>query len=253
MPVDLRIRDHVAVLTLDRPEVLNAMDRNLLDDLEKAIGEVEANDGIRALVVTGAGRAFCSGSDIRELDGISADEAERIVSREARLCRRLHDLAIPTVAAIHGHALGGGFALALYLDLRVAAESARLGCPQIRLGWNTPYGTSLLTRLAGPGRARELLFRGHLIDAREAHRIGLVDRVVPDGSFLEEALSICREIAGHAPTAIRTLKALLGRGEAAGLAEDDEAGCRAFRACFDTEEARAGIRGFLERRSRRSP
>ncbi|MSS71022.1 MAG: enoyl-CoA hydratase/isomerase family protein [Candidatus Latescibacteria bacterium] len=250
MPVDLTFRDHIGVLTLNRPEALNALDHRLQADLEAALAEVEAREDLRALIVTGAGRAFCAGSDVKDLYGVSPDEADRIVRREARICQRLADLPVPTLAAIHGYALGGGIAFALYHDIRVAAESARLGCPEIKLGWSTPYGMSLLTRVVGRSKARELLFRGHVIDAREAHRIGLVDEVAPDAELMETAERIAREIAAHSPTGVRALKAVLNAEEGMGVREADDYECRAFRICFDTDEARAGIKDFVEKRRR---
>jgi len=250
MSVDLTFRDSIGVMTLNRPEALNALDHRLQADLEAALGEIERRADLRALIVTGAGRAFCAGSDVKDLHGASPEEADRIVRREVRICHRLADLPVPTIAAIHGYALGGGIAFALYHDIRVAAESARLGCPEIRLGWSTPYGMSLLTRLVGRGKARELLFRGHVIDAREAHRIGLVDEVVPDAELMATAGGIAREIAGHSPTGVRALKAVLNGEEGMGVREADDYECRAFRICFDTEEARAGIRDFVEKRKR---
>lgn len=251
MPVNLDIRDHVATLTLNRPEALNALDHRLQADLETALGEVETRDDLRALVVTGAGRAFCAGSDIKDLYGVTPDEADRIVRREARVCQRIADLPIPAIAAIGGYALGGGVALALYHDIRIAAESAVLGCPEIKLGWSTPYGMSLLTRVVGRSKARELLFRGHLIDAREAHRIGLVDEVAPDGALMEVADRVAREIAAHSPVGVRALKAVLNAEEGLGVREADDRECRAFRICFDTDAARGGIRDFVEKKSKR--
>ena len=250
MPVDLTFRNHIGILTLNRPEALNAMDHQLQTDLEKAIDEVEAGIGLHALIVAGAGRAFCAGSDIVDLLDVSPNDAERIIRREAGICQRLADLPIPTIAAIHGYALGGGVALAVYLDIRIASESAIFGCPEIGLGWNMPFGMSLLTGLVGRGKALELLLRGHFIQAPEAHRIGLVDEIVPEPELMESAERIGDEIASHSPTAIRSIKAVLKAEEGMGIKEADDTETRAFRNCFDTKEAREGIRDFVKKKNR---
>ena len=216
----------VSVIRLNNPP-LNLVSKQLTNDLNAALAAVEADDGVRALVVTAAGdRAFSAGSDVKEFASLKGRVGEGKLIRENAVYGRLAGLAVPTVAAIEGDALGGGLELALCCDLRVAAETARLGLPEVRLGVIPGSGgTQRLPRTIGLARAKEMILLGEIIDADThadpdgrddadtAHDIGLVNRVVPAGAAEAEAIRLGETIAGRGPVAIREAKGLLDRAQ----------------------------------------
>lgn len=242
-------RGAVAELTLDNPP-LNLVSAELTQQLRAALTEVARDDAIRALVVTGAGdRAFCAGSDIHEFADLKGRVAEGKLLLEKLVYRQLANLPMPTIAAIGANALGGGLELALCCDLRVAASSARLGLPEVRLAvMPGSGGTQRLARIVGPARAKELILTGRLLDAARAAEIGLVNAVVPHGEALDAAREWAAEIAERGPVAVREAKRAIDiafdRDLDAGLAEELDASERIF-ASSDMEE---GAAAFFERR-----
>jgi len=252
-PVLFGLEGQVAILTLNRPEALNAMTPELLDLLDAYLSRVEADPAIRVVVLTGSGeKSFCVGADLKarqqEFTGgqISRDPfaegVERVFGHIERLPR-------PVLAAINGYALGGGLELALTADLRVAAEEARFGFPEAKVG-SMPGagGTQRLPRVVGVSRAKELMFVGDHIDAREAHRIGLVNRVVPRADLMTTTLELARTIGQRAPLSLQAIKAAVGYGMDHAL-EDGLAFERArFAALRDSEDRKEGIAAFLEKR-----
>jgi enoyl-CoA hydratase/carnithine racemase len=244
-------RDGVLLLTLNRPERLNALSRELLAALDAQCAALANDAEVRAVVVTGAGeRAFCAGADVNELDGIAPREAFELMRLGQQALDRLAGLPQPTIAAVNGVALGGGCEVALACDVRFAAAGARFGQPEITLanvpGWG---GTQRLPRLIGPGRAAELILGGELVDAPTALAWGLANRVVDDARLLEEALAFARRLAGFSATALAGAKHAiahgLAHGQAAGLMVEAEAVAR----CCETDEQRAAVRAFLTRRT----
>jgi len=245
----------VALLTLNRPERLNALSRELLAALEEQRVALEGDPEVRAVVVTGAGtRAFCAGADINELDGISPGDAFELMRFGQQVFDRLAALAKPVVAAVNGVALGGGCELAMACDLRFAASSARFAQPEIGLanvpGWG---GTQRLPRLVGAGRAAEMILAGGMVDAPTALSWGLANRVVDDERLLEETLVFAGELAEHAPTAVdgakRAMAFGLEHGQTAGLLVEADAVAR----CCGTAEQRAAVRAFLASRAAQAP
>jgi enoyl-CoA hydratase/carnithine racemase len=243
----------VALLELDHPS-LNIVDGELLMDLQAALATLEeaAPGDVRAVVVTGRGeRAFSVGSDVKEFEAHATSEThgrERF-ELEAQIAQRLAGLPMPTIAAIEGNALGGGLELALCCDLRVASERAKLGLPEVRLAV-TPStgGTQRLPRIVGIARAKELLLTGRVIDAAEAHRIGLVNEVVPAGRAVERAREIGEEIAERGPLAVRAVKVLVDAALDRPLAEGHEAETETSVRIFATEDLLEGARSFVEKR-----
>jgi enoyl-CoA hydratase len=241
----------VAHLELVNPP-LNLVTTELLTELEAALATLEgaAPGDVRAVVVSGRGeRAFSVGSNVRDFEAHRGPSGRGRFELEARVAQRLAGLAMPTIAAIEGNALGGGLELALCCDLRVASELAQLGLPEVRLAV-TPStgGTQRLPRIVGPARAKELLLTGRIIGAAEAQRIGLVNEVVPPGDALTRARAIGGEIAERGPLAVREVKALvdgaLDRDLAAGHAAEVEASVR----IFATDDLLEGARAFLAKR-----
>ncbi len=211
MNVRLELRPPLAIVTLDRPQVLNALNAEILDDLHGAIVDLAADASIRVVLLTGAGgRAFAAGADIRELAGLAAEEGRSFALRGGSVLRLIETMGKPVIACIQGFALGGGCELAMACTLRLAADDARMGQPEVKLGVITGYGGSQrLPRLVGRGAGLKLLLTGAIIDAQEALRIGLVDEVVPAAQLMARAEALALEIAANAPLAITdTLRAV---------------------------------------------
>jgi enoyl-CoA hydratase len=240
--------DGVAVVTLNRPEVLNALDTALLGELEAAFTSLDA----RAVVLTGAGRAFCAGADLKERDGM--DEAAWRAHHEVleRAFAAVREQGAPTIAAVEGYALAGGLELALSCDLVIAASDAVLGLPEVTRGIIPGGGgTQLLPRLVGLSRAKELVLTGRRIDAETAERYGLVARTVEPGQAREAALALAREIALNAPLAVRAAKRAIDEGAGLPLAEGLRVELEAYWTCIDSADRREGVRAFVERREPR--
>jgi enoyl-CoA hydratase/carnithine racemase len=241
----------VARLELDHPP-LNIVDGELLAGLDEALGRLEAAapGEVRAVVLSGRGeRAFSVGSDVKAFEQHRAAGGRARWELEARIAQRLAGLPMPTIAAIEGNALGGGLELALCCDLRVASERARLGLPEVRLAV-TPStgGTQRLPRIVGIARAKELLLTGRVIDAAEAHRIGLINEVVATGEAVRRATAIGEEIAASGPLAVRAVKVLVDGALDRPLAEGHAAEVETSVRIFATDDLLEGARSFIEKR-----
>ena len=209
--IRLEMRPPLAVVTLDRPKVLNALNAETLDELNSVFVDLAAEADVRVVLLTGAGgRAFAAGADIRELAALAAEEGRVFALRGQSVLRQIETMGKPVIACIQGFALGGGCELALACTLRLAADDARLGQPEVKLGIIAGYGGSQrLPRLVGRGEGLKLLLTGAVIDAREALRIGLVDEVIPAAQLMARAEALAREIAANAPLAVaETLRAV---------------------------------------------
>ncbi|MBB5015617.1 enoyl-CoA hydratase-related protein [Rehaibacterium terrae] len=243
-------RGAVRVITVNRPDKLNALNRATLTELHLAFDQAAADDAIRAVVLRGAGeKAFVAGADIAELAGLSAVQARDLSRHGQRLMSKVERLGKPVIAMIGGWALGGGLELAMCCHLRVASEKAKLGLPEITLGVLPGFGgTQRLLRLAGRGAALELTLTGAPIDAARAHALGLVTRVVAPDQLEAETMKLAEQLATLAPQAVRAiLDTVLVGGESAidvGL----EFETQAFGVCFSTEDMREGTTAFLEKR-----
>jgi enoyl-CoA hydratase len=244
-------RPPLAIVTLDRPKALNALNAETLAELEAAIEELANDAAVRVVLLTGAGgRAFAAGADIRELDGIIPEEGRSFALRGQAIFRRIETLGKPVIACIQGFALGGGCELAMACTLRLAADDARFGQPEVKLGIIAGYGgTQRLPRLVGRGAALKMLLSGAAIDAQEALRIGLVDEVVPAAELMVRGEALAREIAAQAPMAIaETLRAVdEGLSLPLDLALLREA--TRFGALCGTADKAEGTRAFLEKRA----
>jgi enoyl-CoA hydratase len=238
--------DGIAVLTINRPQKLNALNREVLGELGEALAECAQSTEIRGIIITGAGeKAFVAGADLAELGGLSAVELQEFSSFGQAVFQRLDSMGKPSLAAINGYALGGGLELAMSCTLRIASENARMGLPEVKLGLIPGYGaTQRLPRLVGPARALELLLTGETVEAAEAQRIGLVNHVVPQAELLEFSRSLLLKILANAPVAIRAVMGIAAKGGELDL--DSES--IAFSLAGVTRDAQEGITAFLEKR-----
>lgn len=244
-------KENYAVITLNRPKVLNALNQALMAELDAALDELAADESVRAVVLTGAGeRAFAAGADIGEFNALlSASVAAEFSLRGQAVTNKIERLPKPVIAAVNGFALGGGCELAMACDIRIAADTARLGQAEINLGITPGYGgTQRLPRLVGKGAAKLLCLTGDHITADEALRIGLVDRVVPAADLLAEAEALAAKLAGKAPVAMAAIKQAINVGTEGTLADGLAFEAAQFGLVFDTEDRVEGVNAFLEKR-----
>jgi enoyl-CoA hydratase/carnithine racemase len=234
----------VARLTLERPEARNALSRAMADALEAALGRLARADEVRAVVVAGRGRSFCAGADISEMPTLSPHEAEALAARWQRIMDGFAALPQVTIAAVQGHALGGGLMLAIAQDLRVAEASARFGLPEVSLGFNPGYGIARLLDIAGGAHGRDLMLTARIVDATEAFRMGLVTRVVPDGALDAAADEMAREVARSPRGGLAASKAITADLRAGRAGTEP----RAYGALRAAPDAQARIAAFLNRR-----
>jgi enoyl-CoA hydratase len=249
--IRLEKRPPLAVVTIDRPKVLNALDAATLTELEIAFNDLAADSDIRVILLTGAGgRAFAAGADIRELAPLAPEEGRSFALRGQGIFRKIETLGKPVIACIQGFALGGGCELAMACTLRIAAEDARVGQPEVKLGVICGYGgTQRLPRLVGRGGALKLLLTGATIDAREAFRIGLVDEVVPAGQLMQRAEALGLEIAANAPLAVAETLRAVDEGIDLPLEAALEREAAGFGHLCGTTDKREGTEAFLAKRS----
>jgi enoyl-CoA hydratase len=249
--LQLELRPPVAVLTLDRPRVLNALNRQTFNELELAFRQLASDDAVRVILLTGAGeKAFAAGADISELAEVSAAQGERLSARGQAVLNQIEHCGKPVLACINGFALGGGCELALACTLRLASDKAQLGQPELKLGLIPGYGgTQRLPRLVGKSAALKLLLTGETVSASEALRIGLVDEVVPAAELLSRALDLANRIAQMAPLAVRACLDAVHRGYDLQLDEALRLEGASFGYCCSTADKAEGTQAFLEKRA----
>ena len=244
----VEVEDHVALVKLNRPDALNALNTQLLGELCQALEEADENDKVRCIVVTGTEKAFAAGADIKEMssktfgdvfnENLFADASDRIMA-----------IRKPVIAAVSGYALGGGCELAMACDFIIAADSAKFGQPEINLGVIAGMGgTQRLTRFVGKSKAMEMNLTGRFMDAEEAERAGLVSRVVPAKKLLEEALGAAQKIAEKSSLSVMAAKEAVNRSYETTLSEGILFERRVFHSLFSTEDQKEGMAAFLEKR-----
>jgi enoyl-CoA hydratase/carnithine racemase len=246
------IEESVATVTLNHPPV-NALTPGLLSELEATLGTLEADEAVKVAVITGAGRFFVAGADIRELARIpSSREGTDLALKGQAILNRIEALDKPVIAAINGACLGGGLELALCCHIRLAAEGARFGLPEITLGIMPGFGgTQRLPRLIGRSKATELILTGEVIPAQEARTLGLVSQVVPADDLLRQAQGLARRIASKGQVAVRAALQAIHEGYALGLHEGLSFEARLFGRLCETEDKKEGLAAFLEKRQPR--
>lgn len=247
------VRSNVAVITLNRPDRMNTLGGSMKPDLARAFFDYARTDErVRAVLITGSGeRAFCAGADIKERAGHVTIGTEYFVAQKAThdLFRNIEEFEKPVIAAINGVALGGGLEIALCADIRIAADGARFGLPEIKLGViPAAGGTQRLPRLIGEARAKELILTADLVDAETALRLGIVSRVMPQAELMPAALELAQRIAEHPPLAVRFAKRAINRGMQTDLDSGLEYERYAAAMIIDSDDRKEGMRAFVEKR-----
>ena len=247
--VEVSKQGNVGIVTMNRPEALNALSSQVFADLTKALDIVEKDEEIFVVVITGAGRSFVAGADIGEMATMNVEEGLAFSELGNNLMMRVDLFPKPTIAAVNGFALGGGCELALAADIRVASEKAKFGQPEVGLGIIPGFGgTQRMARIIGTGAAMELIYTADTIDAKRALEIGLVQHVVPAEELMAFALEMANKIASKAQVAIRTSKMAIRRGIDCDISTAATYEALAFATCFATEDQKDAMKAFVEKR-----
>ena len=247
--IELTVADRVATVTINRPDKLNALNTATIGELGEAIDEIRQRDDIAGAILTGAGRAFVAGADISELTTQTPQQAKQRALRGQQIFRRFETSPKPVIAAVNGFALGGGCELAMSCHLRIASDAAKFGQPEVKLGICPGYGgTQRLPRLVGMGRALQLLMTGEMIDAAEAYRIGLVNRVVPGAELMTASEALLRQMLANAPLALSSCIEAVVRGTESSLDDGLNLEANHFALLAGSQDMTEGTRAFLEKR-----
>jgi enoyl-CoA hydratase/carnithine racemase len=240
----------IAYVTLNRPKVMNALNEATINELRLAFEDARDDLAVRGVILTGGEKAFAAGADIAEIANNTAVEAEQASRRGQALTDLIENLGKPVIAAVNGFALGGGCELAMSCAIRIAAESAKFGQPEVKLGVMPGYGgTQRLPRLVGRGRALKLILSGDIIDAAEAYRIGLVDELEPDGHVVERAETVLKKIIANAPLSVKYALEAVNKGLETSVAEGLLIEASLFAVCASTDDKKEGTSAFLEKRA----
>lgn len=242
-------KDAVAVLTINRPDALNALSSEVLEEISGAFEALQQDEDVRVIIITGAGRAFVAGADVAEMADLNMVEGRAFGNIGQELFRRIEKSEKPTIAAINGYALGGGLELAMCCDIRIASETAVMGQPEVGLGIIPGFsGTQRLTQIVGKGRAAQMILTTENIGAAEALSYGLVNKVTAPEALMDEALAMAGTIAAKAPLAVRWANSAIKRGLEVDLDSGIAIEADLFGMCFATEDQKEGMHAFLERR-----
>ena len=243
----------IATVTINRPEALNALNLQVFTELHALLGRIGDDAAIRVVVLKGAGeKAFVAGADIREMAGMTRQQAEARSWNGMRLYDRMRRLPQPIIASVHGYALGGGMLIALACDIRIASTAASFGYPEIRLGiFPGTGGTVLIDRLLGPAAARAICILGERLSAERAFQLGIVNRLIEPGALAAATAEAAATVAGYSPVALRELKRALNASLELDFAGAREVEIEAYGAAFDSEDRIEGMRAFLEKRAPR--
>lgn len=241
--------DNIAILSFNRPKVLNALDSEVLCELDKAIDNIKNDDDIYVLIITGKGKAFVAGADISEMKDKTPEEGRIFGDLGSKVFRKIELMEKPVIAAVNGFALGGGCELAMSCDIRMASDKAKFGQPEVGLGITPGFaGTQRLSRLVGVAKAKELIFTGNVINSEEAYKIGLVNHVVKLDELMKETLKIANKIASNGQIAVKYSKSAINRGVEVDFDSGNEIEKMLFGLSFATEDQKEGMEAFLEKR-----
>lgn len=245
----LEKENSIATLRINRPDALNALNSEVLVELSQAVDLVDGDPDIHVLVLTGQGKSFVAGADIAEMKDLGPEEARAFASRGLSAFRKLEQMEKPVIAAVNGYALGGGCELAMSCDIRIASSKAKFGQPEVGLGITPGFGgTNRLSRLVGPGKAKELIYTGSVVDAKEAMRIGLVNTVAEPEELMVTAMKMAKKIAANGQLAVRYSKQAINRSLETDIDTGLEIERSLFGLCFSTEDQKEGMEAFGEKR-----
>lgn len=248
MKVNCKVKDGIAIIVIDNPP-MNALNKSIMDGIRESFNNLCQDNSVRTVIITGEGRAFIAGADIREFTSWSPDDAEDLTAKGQRIFAQIENFPAPVIAAVNGFALGGGLELALSCDIRIASEKAKFGLPEVTLGIIPGYGgTQRLCRTINVGKAKKMIYSGEIIDAAEAEKIGLVDCVVTPDALMCRALEIAGKIAANAPIAVRGTKKAINEGRNLSLEQGLNIEVSVARNCFLTEDKKEGVDAFINKR-----
>ena len=240
----------ILTITLDNPKTLNALDSKMLSEIEEVFVQAREDASVRAVILTGSGKSFVAGADIKAMSTMSAEEAKIFGAKGARVFRMIEVLPKPVIAAVNGFALGGGCELAMACDIRVASTKAKFGQPEVGLGITPGFsGTQRLPRIVGIGKAKELIFSGNIISAEEAQKIGLVEQVVEPEELLHTAQVLAEKIVSNGSVAVSLSKQAINDGLQMDIDRGIDMEVALFALCFSTEDQKEGMSAFLEKRA----
>ena len=246
--VKLEKQGHVGVVTIDRQEALNALNSQVLSDLDAVIDQVAADEEIYVMILTGAGRSFVAGADIGEMKGFSSIDGKKFGVHGNSVFLKLENMAKPVIAAVNGFALGGGCELSMACDIRLASEKARFGQPEVGLGITPGFaGTQRLPRIVGISKAMELILTAKVIKAQEAKEMGLVSHVYPAEELMDKAIELAQAIAANAQVAVRQSKAAIRHGLQTDMYTGAAFEAEAFGLCFSTEDQKDAMTAFVNK------
>jgi len=242
-------KESIGIIKINRPNNLNALNKDTILELTKAVEDLEKDKNIKVVILTGEGKAFIAGADIKQMKDMNPSEAKKFAETGHNLLMNIEKSRLPFIAAVNGYALGGGCEVMMACDICIAASSAKIGQPEINLGIHPGFGgTQRLPRLVGRMKAKELLLTGDNIDANEAHRIGLVNMVVPDDKIMEESERTANKIASKSTVQTAFIKALVNKGMDVDLEKAGSLEISYFSKSFQTEDQKEGMSAFLEKR-----
>ena len=250
MNVLYEAKEHIAIITINRPDALNALNLDVLGELSEAVEKAESDRDVYVLIITGAGRAFVAGADIGQMKDLTPDEARAFGEFGNYVFSRIESLTKPVIAAVNGFALGGGCELCMACDIRLAGEKAKFGQPEVGLGITPGFGgTQRLPRIVGLSKAKELILTAQTIGADEALRIGLVSQVIPGDGLMDAALELANNIGKNAQVAVRQSKAAINKGMQCDIQTGTAFEAQAFAVCFSTEDQKDAMAAFLNKES----
>ena len=245
--------ENIGIITINRPEALNALNSTVISELEQVIAEVEKDKDLRAMILTGEGRSFVAGADIGEQYPMDVAAGRKWGQRGSAIFRRIEKLEIPTIAAVNGFALGGGCEIAMSCDIILASEKAKFGQPEVGLGITPGFsGTQRLPRRVGIAKAKELIFSGKMIKADEAKEIGLVNAVYAPEELINGAIAMAKSFTVNAPIAVKYAKACIDRGMQMDIDDGIALENELFAMCFATADQKEGMGAFLEKRAEKN-
>jgi len=245
------VNDGLAIVTINRPQALNALNTDVLADLDDVFAAIEKDDAVKAVIVTGEGRSFVAGADIAQMRDLTPIEAQAMMASGHQVMNRIESLPKPVIAAVNGFALGGGCELAMACDIRIASEKALFGQPETGLGIIPGFGGTIrLAKLVGKGMAKYLIMAAVNIKAPEAYRIGLVEKVVAPEDLMTEAEALARSIMANAPIAVRQAKMAIDNEFDMDLRAASRMEVEAITTCFSSEDRKEGMTAFLEKREK---